>query len=404
MSSAAQQALVRVASRREVHAALQFLHLQEPRFRDWHERLVQIPAPTFHEGERAAALAEIFRGLGYRDVRADNAGNVLCVMPGGSSAVRVLVCAHLDTVFSPETRVELRRDGVRILAPGAADNGAGLAAMLALAAALQAAAMQPACEIVFAGSVGEEGEGNLRGMREMFASEWSSNVRAVVALDGPGHSAAVTQALGSRRLEIEITGPGGHSWNDAGRPNPIAAMARAITAVEQQPVGDGPAAIVNFASIGGGGAINAIPANTQCRVDIRSIENAELIRLEDLVRRAFAEAVAYSAQHPAGALALNIRPLGERPSGTLDDASALAVALAAVDRHLQITTHRRTASTDANVPLSLGVPAISIGGGGSGGDSHTLQEWYDPRGRELALRRALLVLLTVAELLAESSE
>ncbi len=396
-----QSALAAVASRREVHGAFQFFHLKEALFREWHERLVQIPAPPFGEAARGEALASMFQSLGLNDVATDAEGNVTGVIQGHNSyAKKLLICAHLDTVFPIDTPLTLRRDGERILIPGCSDNGAGLTAMLALAAAFQSGGIVPPCDIVLVGTVGEEGEGNLRGMRALFASALGDQAGSVLVIDGAGSDNAVGQALGSRRYAVEITGPGGHSWSDSARPNPIAAMARAIAAFQQQPVPREPATSVNFATIHGGTSVNSIPDQVTCKVDIRSISQEEMVRQEVRLHRAVEDAVLASPVSGKHRLRHTIQLTGERPSGALPDNAPLAEMLRVVDRHLQIRTRWRVASTDANIPLSRGIPAITVGGGGTGGNAHTLDEWYDPTDRELALRRILLLLLTTANALA----
>jgi tripeptide aminopeptidase len=393
--------LGQAARRRDTHQAFQYFHLKEALFRQWHEKLVMVPAPLRGEAARADALAGILHEIGITDVKKDSEGNVLATLPGfNRNSLCVLLCAHLDTVFAADTPLTLQRDGDRIAVPGASDNGAGLTAMLAIGAAMQSSGMQPPCDVVIAGTVGEEGDGNLRGMRAIFASPLGRRVGAVIALDGAGSTSAVGEALGSHRYEIEIHGPGGHSWSDSDRPNPIVAMARGIAAFQSEALPKDPATTVNFATIQGGTAVNSIPQSVLARVDIRSVSQEELIRQEVRLHRAIEDAVASSRGEGRQRLRHIIRSTGERPPGALPERSFLAEAVRAVDRHLQLRTHWRIASTDANIPLSLGVPAISVGGGGTGGGAHTLEEWYDPAGRELALRRILLLVLTTAEHMA----
>lgn len=419
-----QSLLAAIASRRDVHAAFQYFHLQEKLFREWHERLVQIASPTFAEFNRGAEYARMFSALGIGDtaigdtaigsmaigdrtigdVRTDTTGNVLATLTGANAsadrdAPALLLCAHLDTVFPAHTPLELKRQGDRISIPGASDNGAGLTALLAVAAGMLSAKITPACNVVFAGTVGEEGEGNLLGIRTL-CSRAEKPFAAVIAVDGAGSDGAVGQALGSRRFLVEITGPGGHSWSDAGRPNPIVALAHAIAALQAEPPPDNPPTTVNFATIEGGSTINSIPERVSCRVDIRSVSQEELIRQEVRLHRATEDAVLAASSAQKHRLRATIRMTGERPSGHLPEGSWLAEDLRIIDRHLQIRSRWRTASTDANIPLSLGIPAVAIGGGGSGGAAHTSEEWFDPTGRELALRRILLLLMMTCENIA----
>ncbi len=305
--------------------------------------------------------------------------------------------------------------GSRLTAPGACDNGAGLAALLGIAAALRHAAIAPPCHVLFLGNVGEEGEGDLRGIRHIYEhANWRERIAAHLVLDGAGHTVAVTAALGSRRFEVALTGSGGHSWTDAGRPNPIAALSHAIVRMGQrQPAlsasheADSPGSSIrrvirstwSVGTIEGGSAVNAIPAHARARFDLRSTDSAELARLEVELHGAVEDAVlAANANVPAEhALRVALRLIGERPTGVLPADARMLALLRAVDRHLGLRTELRTASTDANIPLSLGVEAISLGAGGAGGGIHTRAEWFDARGRDLGLRRILLLLLALAD-------
>ncbi|MGA8111346.1 MAG: M20/M25/M40 family metallo-hydrolase [Acidobacteriaceae bacterium] len=398
----ASASIERLASDRRIHQAFQWLHLQEPRILQWQAEMVGIPAPPFGERPRAEWLCERFRELGLADPQIDEAGNAIATLPGAQlQAEQVLLSAHLDTVFPRGTPIEPELHGSRLTAPGACDNGAGVAAMLAIAAVLRQMNLTSECAIVFAGNVGEEGEGDLRGVRHLYRNrgEHSERIRAHLVLDGAGHEAAVTHALGSQRYLVTVTGPGGHSWTDAGRPNPIVILSRAIQRFSAVALPDMPRTVVNVGTIEGGTAINAIPERAAARFDLRSTDPEQLIRLEVDLHRAVEDAVidANHAPHAEGSsVRFAIEKIGDRPAGQLPADSELMTLLEAVDRHLAIRTELRLASTDANLPLSLGVPALSIGGGGEGGGIHTYGEWYDGRGRDLGLRRILLLLLAVA--------
>jgi acetylornithine deacetylase/succinyl-diaminopimelate desuccinylase-like protein len=280
--------------------------------------------------------------------------------------------------------------------------------MLAMAAVLKQAGIVPEREIVFVGNVGEEGEGDLRGMRHLYReADKRAEIAAHIVLDGAGHESAVTHALGSQRYLVTITGPGGHSWTDAGRPNPIVLLSRAIERYSAVVLPDIPRTTMNVGTIEGGTAINAIPERASARIDLRSTDPEQLIRLEVELHRAVEDAV-LAANHgradqgrpdqgrTESGIRFAIEKIGDRPVGRLPAGSELMALLEAVDRHLAIRTEMRLASTDANIPLSLGIPAVSIGGGGEGGGIHTYGEWYDGRGRDLGLRRILLLLLAVA--------
>jgi acetylornithine deacetylase/succinyl-diaminopimelate desuccinylase-like protein len=406
--------IAQLASDRRVHQAFQWLHLQEPRILQWQAEMVGVPAPPFGEKRRAEWLLERFRELGLENPHIDEVGNAIATWPGREAcARRVLLSAHIDTVFPAGTPIAADLEGTRLCAPGACDNGAGVAAMLAIAAALKQASIVPECDVVFVGNVGEEGEGDLRGMRHIYLEKAGLEkagrdgaglgardaIAAHIVLDGAGHESAVTHALGSQRFLVTITGPGGHSWTDAGRPNPIVLLSRAIERFSAVGLPDIPRTTMNVGTIEGGTAINAIPERASARFDLRSTDPEQLIRLEVELHRAV-EDVVLAANHGQAAEASRVRfaieKIGNRPAGRLPAGSELMALLEAVDRHLAIRTEMRLASTDANIPLSLGVPAVSIGGGGEGGGIHTSGEWYDAKGRDLGLRRILLLLLAVA--------
>jgi tripeptide aminopeptidase len=293
----------------------------------------------------------------------------------------------------------------RLEAPGACDNGAGVAGILAVAAALESCGIELPCDLLFAGNVGEEGDGDLRGMRYLYgASPWRERISANVVLDGAGCEVVVTQALGSRRFLVTIHGPGGHSWTDAGTPNPIVVLSRAIAVMSELALPASPRTTLNIGTMEGGSSVNAIPERATARFDLRSLDADQLVRLEVELHRAVEYAVlaANLASRTKGPVHFLIERIGDRPAGRLSDESRLLEALHAVDRHLGIRTEQRVASTDANIPLSLGIPALSIGAGGDGGGIHTRGEWYDASGRELALKRILLLLLMTLDHLSHS--
>jgi tripeptide aminopeptidase len=390
MSATDNRRIASLAADRAVHRAFAWLHLHESQLRRWQLAFLAIPAPPFAEAERAAWFCERFRELGLAKVHLDTEGNALATLRGKSEQPAILLSAHLDTVFPAGTDCTPREDEARIFCPGACDNGAGLAALLGLAAALQAADIEPACTIVFAANVGEEGEGDLRGMRGLFSSDapYAHRIRTAIALEGGGDATVVDRALGSRRLRVTITGPGGHSWVDAGRPNPILALAAALVAIGNLRLPVRPRTTLNAGTIRGGTSVNSIPESATADLDLRSTSSLQLDRMELTVLRTLE---AELASHEG--LALHVARIGDRPAAELAGNSALYGSLRAVDRHLNLSTDARIGSTDANLPLSLGIPALAIGAGGTGWGIHTLAEGYDPTGRELALRRVLLLLL-----------
>jgi tripeptide aminopeptidase len=420
-----------LASLPRVHAAFQWFHLHDRKMMQWQQELVSIAAPPFGEGRRAEWLAERFRELKLQQVEIDSVGNVLGCYPGNRSRAGqrcVMLSAHIDTVFPLHTPIAPLLEHNRLEAPGACDNGAGVAGILAMAAALESCGIELPCDLLFAGNVGEEGEGDLRGMRYLYgASPWRERIGANVVLDGAGCEVVVTQALGSRRYMVTVKGPGGHSWTDAGTPNPIVVLSRAIAAISEVTLPASPRTTLNIGTIEGGSSVNSIPEFATARFDLRSLEAEQLVRLEVEVHRAVEDAVLLanasgrttnnkgggptagrgsSAGPNSGAsmgpVQFLIDRIGDRPAGRLEDNSPLLEALQAVDRHLGIRTEQRVASTDANIPLSLGIPALSIGAGGDGGGIHTRAEWYDASGRELALKRILLLLLLAMDHVAQS--
>jgi tripeptide aminopeptidase len=347
-------------------------------------------------------LAERFREIKLEQVEIDAVGNVLGCYPGNRAPAGrpcVMLSAHIDTVFPIQTPIAPLVDHNRLEAPGACDNGAGVAGILGVAAALESCGIELPCDLLFAGNVGEEGDGDLRGMRYLYgASPWRERIGANVVLDGAGCEVVVTQALGSRRFLVTVQGPGGHSWTDAGTPNPIVVLSRVIAAVSEVALPASPRTTLNIGTIEGGSSVNSIPERATARFDLRSLDAEQLVRLEVELHRAVEDAVlsannSVRTKTSASPLHFLIERIGDRPAGRLSDDSRLLEALHAVDRHLGIRTEQRVASTDANIPLSLGIPALSIGAGGDGGGIHTRGEWYDASGRELALKRILLLLL-----------
>ncbi len=318
---------------------------------------------------------------------------------------QVLISAHLDTVFPLGTDSTPREEGALVRCPGACDNGAGLAGLLAVAAALKHARLTPACNVLFAANVGEEGEGDLRGIRHLFSSAYPVTPAAVIALEGAGTGLVVDRALGSRRLRATVTGPGGHSWADSARPNPILALSAALLAIARLPLPRQPRTTLNVGTVRGGTSVNSIPDSASAEIDLRSTSELELDRLELAVLTRISAEIEAETQQPAGAdrLRLHIERTGQRAVGALPPDAPMIRSIRAIDRHLGITTESRIASTDANLPLSIGVPALAVGAGGKGGGLHTTGEWYDPTGREIALRRILLLLLATCAHVAEST-
>jgi len=392
-----------LATQPQVHAAFQWLHLHERQLRRWQMDLTAIPAPPFGESARAAWLLERFRELGLADPIIDSEGNVLAGLSlqiadksSPEAQQKILLSAHIDTVFPAGTDCMPREEEPRIYAPGICDNAAGVTALLGIAAALRATGFTSHNRtLLFACNVGEEGEGDLRGMRHIFRSH-AQQIAATVALDGSGTNPVVTHALGSRRFRVTITGPGGHSWSDAGTPNPAVILSRALVTLSDLPLQITPRTTLNIGTLAAGTTVNSIPQRATASVDVRSQDSAELLRLEVLLHRTVEDAVIAANQSlpdSSRRIVYTIEVIGDRPSASLPDDAPLLETIRAVDRHLSIQTAPRLGSTDANIPLALGIPAVALGAGGTGGGVHTTGEWYDPTGREIALRRILLTVL-----------
>jgi tripeptide aminopeptidase len=365
-------------------------------------RITQIPAPPFHESVRGTYLAKLFTDAGLK-VTVDDLGDVVGERTGATGDVVMLV-AHLDTVFPVGTDVHARRDGGRIYAPGISDNGTGLAALVAVARAMRDAGIKTRSTILFVADVGEEGEGNLRGIRKLVET-YRANLRYVIALDGSGTDYVTTGALASHRVEITLSGPGGHSWSDFGAPNPIHALARGLNRFVNIPVPDSPRTSFNVGEIEGGTSVNSIPEQATIKVDLRSESQEELAKVEANLRQSVktgmdeemsaSKARGYYTPKP---LTMDAKVLGVRPAGELPENSPLLAALRGADDYLGNRSRTERSSTDANIPLSLGIPAISLGAGGRSAGAHSLGEWYEPAGRELGLKRVLLTLVQVAAL------
>ncbi len=381
------------ARRRLEHADAATLHSQIT--------LAEIPAPTGSEKLRAVHLDSAFRRMGLAtDI--DSAGNVVAQRAGVSDDAPVVVCAHMDTVFDASTPVQVQRElrSERLVGPGIGDNARGLAGMLAIAGALQLAQLRTRRPILFAATTGEEGGGDLRGARHLFAQRASDAV-AAIALDGAGDQRIVTHALGIRRFRIRISGPGGHSWASYGVANALHAAAAVAAELASWRLPHSPRSALTVSRMGGGTAINAIPSDAWLEIDVRSSSSFELDRLEREIRHAArasveGENVRRRASSPPLQLAVDI--IGDRPAGVAPaDAFVVGAAFDAT-RLINRNPEEAIASTDANIPLSLGIPAVALGAGGAGGDTHTVREWFENRQGSVGLARAMTVMVAAAGL------
>jgi tripeptide aminopeptidase len=362
--------------------------------------LSEIPAPTGAEHARGAKVAERFRSLGLHDVRTDDVGNVIGARPGATDQAPVVVCAHLDTVFPEGTPVGVAREGGQLTGPGIVDNSRGLAAMLALAETIDGARVRTRRSVIFAATVGEEGAGDLRGVKHLFA-RLEGNPAACIAIDGAGDDRIVHRALGARRFRVEFHGCGGHNWAAFGMPNPVHAAGATAAKLASLPLPHLPRTTLSVCRISGGISVNAIPTEAWLEVDVRC-SSADVLagcasEVELAVRAAVREE---NARRSSGAppLTFVISTIGDRPCGELPSEHPLVTAAADATRAIGRSPELATASTDANVPISLGVPAIAIGAGGRGGGVHTASEWYDNTDGTLGVARALTVVVAAAEL------
>ena len=377
-----------------VRRACKFFTQAEAQITEQHIAICSVPSTPFGEAARAETLRDKFRALDIADAHIDGEGNCIALRRGRAERPLLIVSAHLDTVFPEGTDFTVRREAGKLFAPGIADDGCGL---VALVEAMNECDIETEGSILFVGTVGEEGEGNLRGARYLLTGgEWENQVDAFISLDGPGLERITHRALGSRRYRVRITGAGGHSWGDFGEANPVHALGRAIARLAVYPAPSAPRTTFNVGRIEGGASVNVIASEASMDVDLRSESPEELRRLDAYFRRAIKEAIDDENRlRRAGtsALQLDTKLIGDRPSGETPGDSALVKLVEESTRAVGSRPRLDCSSTDSNIPISLGIPAVTIGAGGASDNSHTLDEWYDPTGRDTGLTRALLVIL-----------
>ena len=411
------QTISRLLAHERIRAARHHLERTEEITLARQAALSAVPAPTGAEGRRAARVAELFREVGLQDVLIDEVGNVRGWTAGaGGSGKRdgagpVVLAAHLDTVFGPDVNVAVERRGRRLRGPGISDNARGLAALVAVAEAVVAARVPAARPILFAATVGEEGSGDLRGVKYLLNGKDVGAEQAVplqqppiafIALDGAGLERVVHRALGSKRYHVTFRGPGGHSWAAFGVANPANAVGRAVALLADLPPSSPPAPRTTCAVVrlGGGTGLNSIPQDAWLDLDLRSEDPKALAALDATVRATLERALGDENHRRAAAtapLTLERQLVGDRPSGVTPRAHPLVRAAVAANRALGRDAELASASTDANVPIALGVAAIALGGGGQAGDAHLATEWYENTDGALGLVRALLVTAAMAE-------
>ena len=360
-------------------------------------RICEIEAPPFQETKRAALYAEMFREAGLKNVRIDAEGNVIGERPGTSARPNVVMSAHLDTVFPTGTNVKVRRQGYVLRAPGIGDDCRGLADLVAVARALNQAEVTTPGTITFVGTVGEEGLGDLRGVKRLFNDTLKGQIDRFVSIDGDG--LGITHiAIGSTRFRVTFKGPGGHSFGSFGVVNPIHALGRAIARVADFQVTGGPRTTFNVGRIGGGTSINAISGEAWMEVDLRSADASALRTLEKQFRQAVNDAVAEeNARWNSQALTATVETVGMRPAGRVAATAPIVQAAVSVSRALNLPVTFSEGSTDANLPLSLGIPALTIDSGGRGQGAHTDSESYDATDAWKGTQRAVLLSVVLAQ-------
>jgi acetylornithine deacetylase/succinyl-diaminopimelate desuccinylase-like protein len=343
--------------------------------------LTEIPAPPFKEAERGKAYRAMLEAHGLTDVEVDPEGNVMGLRKGTKGGPVVVVSAHLDTVFPEGTNVKVRREGTKLHAPGVADDTHNLAVLLAWIRAMDAAKIRTHSDILFVGTVGEEGAGDLRGVRYFFGKgKYKDRTKAFFSVDGLDPGGITHIGVGSKRYRVTFSGPGGHSYGAFGIVNPMAAMAKAITDLYAiQPPTD-PKVTYSASVTGGGTSVNAIPDKVFTEFDMRSADPAELAKLDARFKAIMHEAVDHENKARStrvGQVGVEIKPIGDRPAGQTPKTAPIVAYTAAAIQALGYTPEYDASSTDANAPMAVGVPAITIGGGGKGGRAHSLDEWID---------------------------
>jgi acetylornithine deacetylase/succinyl-diaminopimelate desuccinylase-like protein len=386
-----------------VQEARRYLEADDLRVLEDQREITEIPAPPFGEEARAARMAEMLAQAGLTSVETDAEGNVLARFEPAPRADRkgrgeLIVSAHLDTVFPPDTDVSVLVKGDRLIGPGISDDGRGLAALVGLARVLSEVSLPLRTPLLFVATVGEEGAGDLRGVRHLFRQSGPGRAaQGFISLDGAGLTRIVTAGLGSRRFRMTVSGPGGHSWVNWGTPNPIHALGEAVSRWSSHPLPSDPIATLTVARWGGGTSINSIPQEAWVELELRCVSEDVLQTLESRVRRTLTDSIdTVNGSRAAGSepLRARVETIGTRPAGETDGSTDLVRAATAATLALSATPELAVSSTDANIPMALGIPAITLGAGGEAGQAHTTDEWYrNVQGPEGILRALLTVLL-----------
>ena len=380
-----------------IKAAIEAIKASEAQTIEDQVRLCEIEAPPFKESKRAEVYAKMFRELGLQNVRIDKAGNVLGDRPGAQPRPRLVFTAHLDTVFPEGTDVKVKRDGNILRGPGIGDDCRGLAVLLAVVRTLNQAKIQTPGSITFVGTVGEEGLGDLRGVKYLFNEGMKGQIDRFVSIDGTG--LGITHiAVGSLRYRVTFKGPGGHSYGAFGLSNPMHALGRAVNTISQFEVPENPKTTFNVGRIGGGTSVNAIPFDAWFEMDMRSASPSALQALDQKFHRAVDEAVkAEDARWGKNVLSVDKALVGDRPAGQTPANSPIVQAAVSVTKTLGFPVTLDEGSTDSNIAMNLGIPAITIDGGGRGRGSHALDESFDQTNSFQGSQRALLLCIALAQ-------
>jgi acetylornithine deacetylase/succinyl-diaminopimelate desuccinylase-like protein len=390
------QSAAELAQNTQIKAALEAAQRNEPHFTQEQIRVCEIPAPPFHEEARGKEMERIFKELGLQDVRIDKAGNVIGVRPGAAAHPNLLFQAHLDTVFPEGTDVHVKRDGDILRGPGIGDDCRGLAMMMGVIQALNEAHVQTAGTITFAADTGEEGLGDLRGTKELFNVTLKGQIDKFISVDGTGLS-ITNVGVGSYRYRATFKGPGGHSFGAFGLANPIQAMGRAIAKIDDFEVPSKPKTTFNVGRVGGGTSVNAIPFECWMEVDMRSSDKDSLETVNGKYKKAVEEAIAEENKRwkGRGPVTVSNELVGYRPAGSTPAQSAIVETAIEVTKLFGAAGDLHEGSTDSNVPMNLGIPAITIGGGGQGSAAHALDESFNTKDSYLGTQRGILLAVSL---------
>ena len=383
-----------------VKAAMAAIVANEPHFIEEEIRLTEIPAPPFHETARGLELKKLFTAAGLENVRIDETGNVLGDRPGKQAHPHLVIAAHLDTVFPEGTDVHVKRNGNLLTAPGIGDDGRGLAALLALITAMQQSKIETGGSLTFVADVGEEGLGDSRGTKALFEKTLKGQIDEFISIDGDRVSSVVNTGVGSYRYRVTFTGPGGHSYGAFGIGNPIHAMGRAIDHISQIVVPEKPKTTYNVGRVGGGTSVNSVPFEAWFEFDERSADVASLDAVDAKFKAAVQAGVdeENAFRHDKGKITVKLESVGVRPAGiTPADAPIILAAKASVEALKLGTFETGAASTDSNVPMHLGIPAMTMGGGGKGNGAHFLQESFDSTDSYKGVQNLLLTTMILLQ-------